>query len=105
MQTWKVGSLAATLLIGTLLAAVSPLDAIAKQKQDEQANFDCACTKGNGNCTFTSTPTSFACYRGTGDTCNGSCTLTTTTGAAASATKGATGPKSGVVKGEVAVPQ
>jgi hypothetical protein len=105
MQASKVGSLVATLLIGALVAAVSPQDTIAKQKLDGQANFDCSCTKGNGNCTFTSTPNSFACYRGTGDTCNGSCTLTTTTGAAASATKGATGAKSGVVKGEVAVPQ
>ena len=105
MQTWKGGPLAATLLIGVLLAAVSPHGAIAKQKLDEPANFNCSCTKGTGNCTFTSTPNSFACYRGTGDTCNGSCTLTTQTGAAAAATKGATGAKSGIVKGEVAVPQ
>lgn len=55
----------------------------------EQGNFDCSCKDGLGSCTFQSNGSEISCYYGYGDTCSGTCNLTTSPIGAGGISRGA----------------
>jgi hypothetical protein len=58
--------------------------------------FECVCDKGGGSCSIGVISTTMNCFKGTGDTCSGSCYLYSktsgNTGPAAAKANGNTGP-------------
>ncbi len=94
-------SLPLAMLLSVLAAFAVSDSAFARAKTQGTGTFDCSCSGGSGTCSFSTSGPTMSCSKKSGDTCTGSCKLTTTpTGGG-----GAAAVKSGAATGKVKAAQ